>query len=337
MGIPKQGQAGVPVTDFRRPCREEDVASRKCGERRRATTKRVLLCALSSFWMVSAINLGEVRADQVWFSLRSIAPDGTSRCLEGNDPAHGSVLSGAAFADLCQRVTGQSWAIRPLADGHFQLQTAYLGRTHCLLPSRGDRDALPRGTAMMRSCPTDERAFVAQRTSDSRLRLVLLDANSANPLCLAFAKGKASGAASVPAVFEPCNGSNRQLWTVAGEGRETLFNIAQDRGKRVETAMTARCLWDDGAGDNADRFPCRIDHIDEHGSFRAIGTLYTYELRMQSDGKGPGRATISRREIVTRLGQFVPLLRKEGCWSNALTGARFCVTEDGTEPGKAAK
>jgi len=88
-----------------------------------------------------------------YYRLQTMFLEGENRCLEGNRLAPGSVLSGGAFMDACQDVTGQFWKLVDAGGGYFRLQTMFLeGENRCLEGNRLAPESVLQGAAFMDAC-----------------------------------------------------------------------------------------------------------------------------------------------------------------------------------------
>lgn len=88
-----------------------------------------------------------------YYQLQSLFLEGANKCLEGNRLSDDSTLSGAAFMDDCQDVTGQKWSILDNGDNTFQLQTELLEtENQCLEGNQVIDTATLGGAAFMTNC-----------------------------------------------------------------------------------------------------------------------------------------------------------------------------------------
>ena len=94
-----------------------------------------------------------IPAENGYFKLTTMFLEDRGKCLEGNRFAPESVLSGAAFMDNCQNVTGQLWKMIPAENGYFRLTTLYLeGQNKCLEGNRLASESVLGGAAFMDDC-----------------------------------------------------------------------------------------------------------------------------------------------------------------------------------------
>ncbi|HRJ41542.1 MAG TPA: FG-GAP-like repeat-containing protein [Caldilineaceae bacterium] len=88
-----------------------------------------------------------------YYRLQTKFLEAENKCLEGNRLDPNSVLSGAAFMDTCQDVTGQFWKFVDAGNGYYRLQTKFLeAENRCLEGNRLDPNSVLGGAAFMDTC-----------------------------------------------------------------------------------------------------------------------------------------------------------------------------------------
>ena len=114
-----------------------------------------------------------------WYRLKTLF-QGDGKCLEGNRYAPEAVLSGAAYMDNCQNVSGQLWKLEPQGDGWYRLKTQFQGEGKCLEGNRFAPESTLGGAAFMDNC---------QNVSGQLWKLVQTAATDAAPSDVAPAAG----------------------------------------------------------------------------------------------------------------------------------------------------
>lgn len=109
--------------------------------------KAILFAALLS------VSFAFVPSTNVWYKLKTHF-QGDAKCLEGNRVHPSSTLSGAAFMDNCQDVSGQMWKFEPVAGspGYYRMKTLFQGNNKCFEGNRLSATSTLKGAAFMDDC-----------------------------------------------------------------------------------------------------------------------------------------------------------------------------------------
>ena len=107
------------------------------------------LCLLAIPGIAYAQNIGANR----YYKLTTRFLENENKCLEGNRLNPNSTLSGAAFMDNCQNVSGQLWKKIPVGNDYFRLTTRFLeNENKCLEGNRLNPNSTLEGAAFMDNC-----------------------------------------------------------------------------------------------------------------------------------------------------------------------------------------
>ena len=121
----------------------------------------------------------------------------------------------------------------------------------------------------------------------------------------------------------PCRRAAAQRWSFA-EHRSTRERPGS------KSAANARCLYDDGRGSGATRFPCRLTLLGGNGSFSMRGegianNGITYELTVDESRPDIAYGLARTNDNALQLGIFVRERRDQACWRGRRFGERICA------------